>query len=62
MIIMTGRKENNMQTNLTSFYQALKDNFKGIENKAYISESLRWHFREGFITAKEYQELVEKFL
>lgn len=23
-----------METNLTSFYQALKDNFKGIDNKA----------------------------
>lgn len=51
-----------MQTNLTDFYQALKDNFKGVDNKAYISESLRWHFREGYITTEEYKKLEKEFL
>lgn len=51
-----------MKTNLTDFYQALRDNFKDVSNKSYISESLRWHFREGYITTEEYQKLEKEFL
>ena len=51
-----------MQTNLTNFYQALKDNFKGIENKEYIQDSISFHMFHEYITPEEAVKLEEEFL
>lgn len=51
-----------MQTNLTDFYQALRDNFKGIENKKYIQDSISFHMFHEYITPQEAVKLEEEFL
>lgn len=51
-----------MQTNLTDFYQALKDNFRGVSNKKYIQDSIRFHMFHEYITPEEAVKLEEEFL
>ena len=52
----------NVITNLHSFEQALRDNFKGVNNKNYIRDSITWHMKNRYITPEEANKLREEYL
>lgn len=51
-----------VSTNIKSFEQALRDNFKSVKNKKYIAESIAWHYHHGYITNAQAIKLEDDFL
>lgn len=51
-----------VKTNITSFEQAMRDNFKVVSNKDYIRDSITWHMKNRYITPEQANTLREEFL